>query len=213
MIILDNTPLLTWEVQRCISRLEIVIFSTDMCIFQTRTYLKLGTPWDWNFKFSKCKNEIFQRIELKDVIRLVMFTSKVIVIRISKMAHLMYFQLNTENNRPSLGKIFKCIWNVLVGPFTKYYGFWSSDLPLPNCQHLKIQDLTSSLLNQHFYFILFIYLFIWYFYPQYLTNSCVLNLLNMPFSARTRWDLPRVRKNIAQTVTNFLLLSGENKWN
>ena len=131
-----------------------------MCIFQTKTYLVLGTSWDWNIKFSKCKKEVFQRIELKDVIRLVMFTSKVTVIKISKMAHWMYFQLNPENNRPSLGKIFKCTWNVLVGPFTKYYGLWSSDLPSPNCQHLKIQGFTGRLLNQHFHFLLFIYFFI-----------------------------------------------------
>ena len=62
MIILDNTPLLTWEVQRCIKRLQ----STDMCILHTKTDWKVGTPWDSNFKFLKCKNEIYQRIELKE---------------------------------------------------------------------------------------------------------------------------------------------------
>ena len=98
-----------------------------------------------------------QRVDEKnDVICLVMFTSKVMVIRMSKMAHLMYFLLNTEKNRPSLGKIFKCIWKVLFGPFTKYYGLWSSVLPLANCQHLKIQDFTSPLLTQHFIIIIFL---------------------------------------------------------
>ena len=93
-----------------------------------------------------------QRVDEKnDVICLVIFTSKVMVIRMSKMAHLMYFLLNTEKNRPSLGKIFKCIWKVLFDPFTKYYGLWSSDLPLTNCQHLKIQDFTSSLLTFCFF--------------------------------------------------------------
>ena len=149
-----------------------------------------------------------QRVDEKnDVICLVMFTSKVMVIRMSKMAHLMYFLLNTEKNRPSLGKIFKCIWKVLFGPFTKYYGLWSSILPLANCQHLKIQDFTSPLLTQYLFCFFFIY-----FYPQFLTNSNVQSLLNIPFSA-TRWNLPRVREDVAQTVTNFLLLSGENKWN
>ena len=109
-----------------------------------------------------------------------------------------------------MGKIFKCIWKVLFDPFTKYYRLWSSVLPLANCQHLKIHDFTSPLLTQHFFFFLLIYLF-WYFYPQFLTNNYVQSLLNMPFSARTRWDLPRVHKDIAQTVTNFLLLSGEVK--
>ena len=158
-----------------------------------------------------------QRVDEKnDVIRLVMFTSKVMVIRMSKMAHLMYFLLNTEKNRPSLGKIFKCIWKVLFGPFTKYYGLWSSVTPLANCQHLKIQDFTSPLLTQHFFY--FIIFFLYFYTPtppplhQFLTNSYVQSLLNIPFSARIRWDLPRVCKDIAQTVTNFLLLSGENKW-
>ena len=110
MIILDNTPLFTWEEQRCINRLESVIFSTEMFILQTRTYCKVGNQWDWHFKFLKCKNEIIitdraQRVDEKnDVICLVMFTSKVMVIRMSKMAHLMNFYLNTEKNRPSLGK-------------------------------------------------------------------------------------------------------------
>ena len=113
-----------------------------------------------------------QRVDEKnDVICLVMFISNVMIIRMSKMAHLMYFLLNTEKNRPSLGKIFKCIWKVLFGPFTKYYGLWSSVLPLANCQHLKIQDFTSPLLTQHFlkifHFIILFY-FILYFYSQFL---------------------------------------------
>ena len=97
--------------------------------------------------------------EKKNVIRLVMSSSKVMVIRISKMAHLMYFLLNTEKNRPSLGKIFKCIWKVLFGPFTKYYELWSSVLPFADFQNLKIQDFTSPLLTQYF-LKFFVYLFI-----------------------------------------------------
>ena len=42
-----------------------------------------------------------QRVDEKnDIICLVMFTSKVLVIRMSKMAHLMYFLLNTEKADP-----------------------------------------------------------------------------------------------------------------
>ena len=127
-------------------------------------------------------------------------------IRISKMAHFTYFLLNTERkNRPSLGKIFKCIWKVLFGVFTKYYGLWSSGLPLANCQHFKIQVFTSPLLTHHFFLVLF-----WYFYAQYITKRYVQSLLNI-FSARTWWDLPRVLKDIAQNAINFLLLSGSNK--
>ena len=97
-----------------------------------------------------------QRVDEKnDVICQVRFTSKVMVI-MAKMAHLMYFLLNTEKIRPSLSKIFKCIWKVLFGPFTKHFGLWSSVLPLANCQHLKIQDFTSPLLTQHFIIIIFL---------------------------------------------------------
>ena len=51
-----------------------------------------------------------QKVHKKnEVFRLVMCTPKVIVIKMSKMAHFTYFPLNIENNRPSLCKIFKCI--------------------------------------------------------------------------------------------------------
>ena len=46
-----------------------------------------------------------QRVDGKnDFICLIMFTPKVMVIRMSKITHLMYFLLNAEKNRPSLGK-------------------------------------------------------------------------------------------------------------
>ena len=143
-----------------------------------------------------------QRVDEKNnVIHLVMFTFKVMIIRMSKIAHLMYFLLNAEKNIPSLGKIFKCIGNVLFDPFTKYYGLWSSDLPLANCQHLKIQQFSFS-----------------FFFLDISTHNISRTItskayLNIPFSARTWWVLPHVLKDITQTVTNFLLLSGENKNN
>ena len=104
-----------------------------------------------------------QRVDEKNdvYICLVIFTSftpKVMVITMSKMTHLIYFLFITEKNWLSLGKVFKCIWKVLFGPFTKYYGLWSSVLPLANCQHLKIQDFTSPLLTQHFIIIFLIFL-------------------------------------------------------
>ena len=46
-----------------------------------------------------------QRLDEKnDVIRLVMFTSTDMVIRMSKMAHLMYFRLNTEKKQAQFGQ-------------------------------------------------------------------------------------------------------------
>ena len=45
-----------------------------------------------------------QRVDEKnDIICLVMFTSKVMVIRMSKMAHLIYFMLNTEKKQTQFG--------------------------------------------------------------------------------------------------------------
>ena len=57
-----------------------------------------------------------QRVDEKnDVIRLVMFTSKRMVIRMSKMAHLMYFLLNTEK-KIQLGK-----WVRYLNPSERSY--------------------------------------------------------------------------------------------
>ena len=137
-----------------------------------------------------------------------MFTSKIMVIRMSKMIHLMYFLLNTEKNRLSLGKIIKCIWKVIFGPFTKYYGLLSSVLPLANCQHFKIWDFTQ-LFDSVFFFFFFIILFLFFLFLliYVLTISQKqLRLLNIPFSSRTRSVLERVRKDIAQPVTKVLLL-------
>ena len=44
-------------------------------------------------------------------------------------------------------------------------------------------------------------------------NSYVQSLLNIPFYAGTRGNRQRVLQYIVQTVTNFLLLSRENKKN
>ena len=58
-----------------------------------------------------------QRVDKKNnVICLVMYTSKVMVIRMSKMAHLMYFLLNAEKNRASLGK-----WVRYLNASERYY--------------------------------------------------------------------------------------------
>ena len=51
-----------------------------------------------------------ERVDEKNgVNHLVMFTPSVMVIKMSKIAHFMYFLLNATKNSPSLGEIFKCI--------------------------------------------------------------------------------------------------------
>ena len=99
------------------------------------------------------------------VILLVMFTPKVMLIKMSKIPHFMYLLLYTASI--SLGKIFECIYHlsivkfylsllqntidyVVLIPFTKYYRLRSSEPPLAKFQHLKIQDFGISLLTQQF---------------------------------------------------------------
>ena len=140
-----------------------------------------------------------QRVDEKnDAIRLVMFTPKVMVIKV--LCNLCWIQKKTD---PVWARYLNAS-KVLFDPFTRYYGLCSSDQPLANCQHLIMQDFTSFLLTQ---------LFLKLFYPQYLTKVTSKAYLNIPFAARTRWDLPHVIKDMAQAVTNFLLLPGKNKNN
>ena len=121
----------------------------EMCILQTKTYWKVGIPW-------KLQTEMYQSIELKVYMRkigdilLVMITPRIMVIRMSKMAHFMYFLLDTAKKiSPSLGKIFTCICKVLFCTFRKYYGLCTSDeLPLAKFQRLEIQDFSIPLLTQ-----------------------------------------------------------------
>ena len=72
------------------------------------------------------------------------------VIIMSKTAHLMYFLLNTEENRPSWARYL----NVSEMSYLALLQNTMDSGVL--AQHLKIQDFASPLLNQHF-FILFIY--------------------------------------------------------
>ena len=99
-----------------INRLESVIFSTEMCILQTRTYWKPGTEI-LSFEIQKRNISVYrtQRAVQKNyVIRLVLFTPKVMVIRMSKMAHFMYFLLNTEKKTDP-------VWARYLNAFERSY--------------------------------------------------------------------------------------------
>ena len=132
----------------------------EMCILQTKTYWKGEISWNCNFKFLKCKNEICQWIELKEymrkmgAIRLVMFTPRVMVIKMSQMTNFLYFWLRTTKISPSLGKILKRIWKLLFSSIRKCYGLLGSGLILAKCQQLKIQDFGILLLTEHFFIFL-----------------------------------------------------------
>ena len=78
------------------------------CIFYrpelTGKWVSHGTE----IKFLKFKTEMYKRIGLKEcmtgVIQLVMFTPRVMVIKISKMAHFMYFLLDTSKYQSQSGQ-------------------------------------------------------------------------------------------------------------
>ena len=82
------------------------------------------------------------------VVRLVMFTPRVMVIEFSKRLILCTFCWVQQNINPSLGKIFKCIWTVLFGPFRKYCSLCTSEQPFAKFQRLKLQDFGIPLFTQ-----------------------------------------------------------------
>ena len=51
-----------------------------------------------------------------------------------------FFVFFADESSHSFGKIFKCIWKILLNPFRKCYGLLGSELPLARFQSLKIQD-------------------------------------------------------------------------
>ena len=65
-----------------------------------------------------------------------MFTPRVMIIKMSKMAHLSYSLLVKANINHSLGKMFKCTWKILLSSFRKWYaccwknsfGMWKINL-------------------------------------------------------------------------------------
>ena len=64
-----------------------------------------------------------QRVHEKNgaICLVIMLTPRVIVIKLSKMAHFLYFLLLEAKNSHSLGKIFTCIWKTLFSSFRKCY--------------------------------------------------------------------------------------------
>ena len=106
---------------------------------------------------------------------------------------------------PSLGKIFKCIWKDLLGPFRKL--FWS--------MYFSANISKTSTFKSTGFWYLFVHFFVWYqksfWYLSTISHKQLSQrLLTIPFSAITQKDLPCILKHIAQTATNFLQLSAEN---
>ena len=116
---------------------------------------------------------------------------------------------------PTLDKILKCIWKVLFSSFRKYYELLGSGMLLARHQHWKIQEFGILLLTQQFVFDVSTHNISGKVKSKaYWPYHFFLFLFHYHFFARTHQsDLPGALKYLAQTVTNFLLLSGENMKN
>ena len=78
---------------------------TCTCILQTRTKYKWVTPWNWILKVLKCRNEIYiptdrtRRVDEKNgvICLVIMFTHRVMVITMSKMALFLFSDDGNKN--------------------------------------------------------------------------------------------------------------------
>ena len=82
----------------------------------------------------------------------ILFTLRVMVIKMSKMAHFLHLLLMTVKKiSHSLGKIIKCIWKILFSYLKKCNGLLGSEQPLITCKLLKKQDFSIFWLISFFY--------------------------------------------------------------
>ena len=88
----------------------------------------------------------------------IMFVPRVMVIKMSKMAHFLYFLLMLAKNQLQFGQTIMCIWKFLLSFLRKHYGLLDSELPLGRHQHLKVQCFIIFFADSTV---------LWYFYPQY----------------------------------------------
>ena len=106
------------------------------------------TPWYWILKVLKCKNKTNQWVELKGKIwktcsfvnlhicLIIIFTPRVMVIKMSKTAHFCIFCWWLLKISHSLGKKFNCISAILFRSFRKLCSLFGFQLPLARCQPL-----------------------------------------------------------------------------
>ena len=83
-----------------------------------------------------------QRVDEKNgaICLVIIFTPGVMVIKMSKMAHFLYFLQMTAKNQLQFGHNIWVHLKDLIQRFQKCYGLLDSELPLARCQPLKIED-------------------------------------------------------------------------
>ena len=101
----------------------------------------------WNVPTEKA-----QRVAGKNgvICLFIMFTLEVMIIKISKMAHFLYFCWCQQKASQSLDKIFTCIWKILFSFLRKCYGLLDSELQLARHPPLKIPSFICLLTEQFF---------------------------------------------------------------
>ena len=94
-----------------------------------------------------------QRVDEKNgvVCLVIMFTPWVKGIKMQKWLIFCIFWWWQQKISHSLGKIFNCIWKVLLSSFRKCSKLLDSELPLATCQSLKIQIFGIFVLTQQFF--------------------------------------------------------------
>ena len=83
----------------------------------------------------------------------IMFTLRVMIIKMSKMAHFLYFQLIPAKNQSQFKCIFTCIWKILFSSLGKMLWIIGSWATISNTSTLEDKDFHYFLLTQQFFYI------------------------------------------------------------
>ena len=100
-------------------------------------HVNVKIPWNWILKVFKSRNKIYQQMKLKVQMRkmgsfflVIMFTPGVMIIKMLKMAHCLYFLLIIAKEvSHDLRKIFQRIWKILFTSLKNCYwiiDFWAT---------------------------------------------------------------------------------------
>ena len=119
--------------------------------------MQRGDPLELNFEDLEMKNwnipmDKTQRVDEKNGVNclVIIFTSRVMVMKMSKMVHFCIFCWCQKRISLSLDKIFTGIWKILFSSFRKCYGLLDFELPLARNEPLKMQSFVIILLTQQF---------------------------------------------------------------
>ena len=82
--------------------------------------LNLQNATKWNIPTDRA-HRLYDKNEV--IYLVIMFTPRVIIIKMSKMVHFFVFLAEDSKKIISLGKITKCSWEILLSYFRKRYGW------------------------------------------------------------------------------------------